>query len=139
MSSTQRDRHDKSNSRFKLLLKHSPIPSQLSNCMKNWRVRAEVFHANSRYDKSNRRYQLLFKELPKIFQISNCMKTDQYETRSSTQTDMTKLIVAFSSYLNTFSKNSEMSNFMKLRPVPTDAFHADRQSIMKNLLFVFRI
>ena len=31
-------------------------------------------------------------------------------------------------FLDRFSKNREISNFMKIRPIGTESFHADRQT-----------
>jgi hypothetical protein len=31
-------------------------------------------------------------------------------------------------FINIFSKNNQISNFMKIRPVEADLFHADRQT-----------
>jgi hypothetical protein len=37
-----------------------------------------------------------------------------------------------------FSKNTQMSNFMKIRPVGAELFHADGRTDMKKLIVVFR-
>jgi len=41
-------------------------------------------------------------------------------------------------FLDRFSKNAQISNFMKIRPVGTDVFHADRQTDVTKLTGAFR-
>jgi len=40
-------------------------------------------------------------------------------------TDTTKLIVAFRNFLDRFSKNTQISNFVKIRSVGAELIHAD--------------
>jgi hypothetical protein len=40
--------------------------------------------------------------------------------------------------LDKFSKNTEISNFMKIRPVGAELFHADRRTDMTKLMVAFR-
>jgi len=40
--------------------------------------------------------------------------------------------------LDRFSKNSQKSNFMKIRSIGAELFHADGQTIMTKLTFAFR-
>jgi hypothetical protein len=37
-----------------------------------------------------------------------------------------------------FSKNTQISNFMKIRPVGAELFHADRRTGMTKLIVAFR-
>ena len=37
-----------------------------------------------------------------------------------------------------FSKNTQISNFMKIRPVVTELFHVERQTDMTRLIVAFR-
>ena len=41
-------------------------------------------------------------------------------------------------YLHRFAKNSQVSNFMKTRPVRAELFHADRWTDMTQLIAAFR-
>jgi hypothetical protein len=41
-------------------------------------------------------------------------------------------------FLNKFSKDIEISNFMKIRPVGAELFHTDRQTDMTKLIVAFR-
>ena len=41
-------------------------------------------------------------------------------------------------FLDRFSKNSHLSNFMKICLVATDLLHADGQTDMTKLIFAFR-
>jgi len=41
-------------------------------------------------------------------------------------------------FLNRFSKNTQISNFMKIRPVGAELFHADGQTDMTEPIVAFR-
>ena len=41
-------------------------------------------------------------------------------------------------FLDRFSKNNQISSFIKIRPVGTDFFHADEQGDMTKLIVAFR-
>jgi hypothetical protein len=41
-------------------------------------------------------------------------------------------------FLSRFSKNSQIPNFMKIRPVGAELFHADRRTDMTKLIVAFR-
>ena len=41
-------------------------------------------------------------------------------------------------YLDEFSKNTQISNFLKIPPVGADLFHADRRRYMTKLTVTFR-
>ena len=41
-------------------------------------------------------------------------------------------------FLNRFSKNSQISNFMKIRPVVAELFRTDKRTDMTNLIVAFR-
>ena len=41
-------------------------------------------------------------------------------------------------FLDKFSKNTQISNFMKIRPVEAELFHADGQTDTANLIVAFR-
>jgi hypothetical protein len=43
------------------------------------------------------------------------------------------------SFLNSFSKNDRIRNFMKIRPMGAELFYADRRTDMKKLIFFFAI
>jgi hypothetical protein len=47
-------------------------------------------------------------------------------------------IVRHLNFLNIFSKNSQISNFMKLRSMRAELFHADGQTDMTKLTVAFR-
>jgi len=61
------DRHDKSNSRFKLLIKKVSKIFQITNFMRIRPFRAEVVHAHHRHDKSISPNQLLLKHFNEKF------------------------------------------------------------------------
>jgi hypothetical protein len=42
-------------------------------------------------------------------------------------------------FINRFAKNTQISNFIQMRPVGADLFRADRRTDMTKLLFGFRI
>jgi len=44
---------------------------------------------------------------------------------------------ATSIFLDSFSKNSKISNFVKTRPVGSDLFHADGRTVMSKLVVAF--
>ena len=53
--------------------------------------------------------------------------------------DFRKIIIYQISYfLNRFSKNNHISNFMKIRPLGAEFFHADRRTDMTKLTDPFR-
>jgi len=41
-------------------------------------------------------------------------------------------------FLNSFSKNTQISNFIKICPVGAELFHADRRTDMTKLIVAFR-
>jgi len=94
----------------------------------------------NRHAKSGSRFQLLLKRFRKFnnYQIAeNPTSTSRGLPRR--QADMINQIVAFSSYLNTFSKISEISNFMKLRKLRADILQTHREVYDKSIIHVLKL
>jgi len=75
------------------------------------------------------------------FFILRSMERDIFINVHRSSCKVRAVIVTFQHYmnfLNTFSKNPEVSDFMKIRPVGAELFHADGRTDMTKLIVAFR-
>ena len=71
------------------------------------------------------------------FLIPRSAERDMINNVYRSSCEVPVILVRFSSwnsnFLETFSKNNQISNFMKIRPVGAELFHAERRTDMTNL------
>jgi hypothetical protein len=79
--------------------------------------------------------------LSEIFLILRRIKRNIIIDVQKTSSKETVIILRLqwkSNFLYRFSTNAQISNFIKIRPVEAELFHADGQADMKKLIVAFR-
>ena len=84
---------------------------------------------------------LLWQLLPEIFLILERSQRDTVINAHRSARTVSVILVRFShnlNFLDRFSKNNQISNFTKIRPVGAEVFHADGRTDMTQLTAIFR-